>query len=392
MNNSYKSRERVEQLKKEYYKSINTQEFQDSIKSKMKQDVFGPTPPNLLVGNFGWPSVNWGPLISMRSLPASPREYYNLEYSQIIQNFTTQLQGKTVINVHSKNKILVDAQDSVMSIKPVDVEMNLSKKPYFKPNFDKYIQPIGATAPLDKYTLVDNPKIPKKVDTIVNEDMLSITGISELNNKGYDNYYLTKLLTAGLFGKFANRKMVPTKWGITATDDILGKQLIDKIRYNSEISEYWLFENEFLHNKFFVIMIPGRWEYEQFEAWPKHSPWGTAWGFNQEYEPWKGRTKYAESQAGGYYAARLPVCEYLDKIRKQARVMIIREIYDDYAVPVGVWQVRENVRHAVENKPKKFASRKDLFEYLRPRLQVKVDDYMAKSKIVTQKRLTDYFI
>ncbi|MFB6077089.1 MAG: hypothetical protein ABEK12_03090, partial [Candidatus Nanohaloarchaea archaeon] len=55
---------------------------------------------------------------------------------------------------------------------------------------------------------------------------------------------------------------------------------------------------------------------------------------------------YVDETAGGYYAARLGPLEYLDDIGRQAKVLIIREVTDDYWAPLGVWVVRETVRGA----------------------------------------------
>mgnify|MGYP000138425728 CR=1 FL=1 len=133
--------------------------------------------------------------------------------------------------------------------------------------------------------------------------------------------------------------------------------------------------------------MPGIWEYEQFEAWPEESPWGTLWGFNHEYEPTTGRKDYASTQAGGYYAARLGVTEHLMRIRRQARVVVFREIDESYCIPVGVWQVRENVRNAFHNRPFVSDELKEILEYLRPKLKNSLSSYIKKSIVLTQTKL-----
>ena len=35
----------------------------------------------------------------------------------------------------------------------------------------------------------------------------------------------------------------------------------------------------------------------------------------------------------------------------QASVLVLREIRPEYAIPVGVWQVREGIREAMKQKP-----------------------------------------
>jgi len=60
--------------------------------------------------------------------------------------------------------------------------------------------------------------------------------------------------------------------------------------------------------------------------------------------------------SGGYYAARLPVLEYLREKRGQASVLVIREIKPSYYAPLGVWVVEEGVRKALKSKPEVFES------------------------------------
>jgi hypothetical protein len=57
---------------------------------------------------------------------------------------------------------------------------------------------------------------------------------------------------------------------------------------------------------------------------------------------------------GCYYSGKLAVLEHLEKVQRQAKVFIFREAYPDYILPMGVWQVRENVRNAMSQEPSRF--------------------------------------
>ena len=71
-----------------------------------------------------------------------------------------------------------------------------------------------------------------------------------------------------------------------------------------------------------------------------------------DFEFYRGRKSCASNITGAYYAARKAVCEYLFKLRRQARILIFREVSSGYVVPLGVWVIRETVKNAVEsNKP-----------------------------------------
>jgi hypothetical protein len=111
----------------------------------------------------------------------------------------------------------------------------------------------------------------------------------------------------------------------------------------------------------------------------------------EEYEPFDGRTEYAFKEGGGYYAGRFAVTEALHRMRRQARVIIFREIYEGYIMPVGVWEVRENVRKALEKRPKRFASLSDALSDIKTRLRNPMEEYLKKSELLKQRKLIDYF-
>ena len=107
-------------------------------------------------------------------------------------------------------------------------------------------------------------------------------------------------------------------------------------------------------------------------------------------EPYKGRSDYAKSQVGGYYASRLAVVEALNKMRKQAKVIVFREIGEGYSIPLGVWQVRENVRNAFKQKSMKFTSKQEALEHVSKRIKLQINEYVKRSKILQQRRLGDF--
>ncbi|HIH23018.1 TPA: hypothetical protein HA238_04775 [Candidatus Micrarchaeota archaeon] len=377
---------------------------QSSMSKSIGLDMFGPS-NELFVGSAFYPDVYAGPLVSAVSAESqtnaaetrtqsieSPRDLYGKSYEEIIRNFSAILRGKQKTTV--TRRVSDEMQEVSISIRAVDVEVKFSKVPKFDMQFSSVLQPMGASAPLREFHQAENPKIPGKVDSVIGEGLKATEALCELSNAGFDNYYLSRILSSGALGKKENRKLVPTRWGITATDDMLGKQILGEVREFPEQNEFLLFHNEFLHNRFFVLLLPGAWEFENFESWAPESVWAkgaTDTITTEEYEPHEGRTTYADKQVGAYYAVRLAVAEYLNKIRRQARVVVIREIGEGYIVPVGVWEVRENVRHALLSAPERFGSLSKLFTALSSSIRVPLSRYQSMSKIMRQTRLGDFF-
>ncbi len=390
---------------------------------KLSQDMFGPSPPMLFVGHSFYPNVYWGPLVSSESTLDDPRQMYGMGLEKIIELRASMVRGMKRSGVKDGGKMLDEAQMAVMSIKPVDAETRFSKKPVFSLEFDSVAHPVGARAPIEKFTLADNAVVPKKVDEQVEEEGLASDAVSELLLEGFDVHYLSKLLASGILGRDEGRRLVPTKWAITATDDIAAKQYMESIRHCGGIGEPLVYSNSYLGNHFQVLLLPGNWEYEQFEtalttklerfqrmrkekqelsglddrakltyreaAWEDWKYDGAV-NISEEHEPFAGRSKYAQRQGGGYYAARFAVAEALYKMKRQARVVVFREIGTQYCVPVGVWEVRENVRHAFENEPLRFGSPEAAFAHLRRELAVPFREYVKLSKVLLQRRITDF--
>ena len=169
---------------------------------------------------------------------------------------------------------------------------------------------------------------------------------------------MIRVFSAGLLGEKDKRKLVPTRWSITAIDDIISKRLIKEIKKYPEINDYRIFEAKYLDNHFKILLFPGKFAYEMNEVWAPNSLWNISLSGDNyipkpqimtDFEFYKGRKSYASNITGAYYAARKAVCEYLYKIRKQARVLIFREVSSGYIVPLGVWVIRETVNNAMVN-------------------------------------------
>ncbi|OIO25270.1 hypothetical protein AUJ14_04605 [Candidatus Micrarchaeota archaeon CG1_02_55_22] len=364
------------------------------VERRVGENVFGPTPPNAFVGEYGYPKVMVGPLVSVSDCMdadffSSPASWYGRDYGEIVGFATSLVRGKKQHAVSEQSVFLSQLQDSVLSSRSVDVEVDFTKRPTFSYNFSPTSQPMGPSGDIRRFKLVGNPVISPKVDALVEEKLLVRKALPELL-KRFDFYYIQKILSAGVLG--VNKKLVPTKWSITASDDMIGKQLLQKVREYPHINDFRIYSNTFLDNHFEILLLPGAWEFEQFESWAPSTPWAvqSTGAIEHEYEPFAGRTKYAESEGGGYYAGRLGVIEALHRMRRQARAIVFREIGEGYTVPVGVWEVRENSRHAMQTPPTKCSTLREALAVLATRLKRPISAYIEKSTILRQRRLNEW--
>jgi hypothetical protein len=292
-------------------------------------------------------------------------------------------------------------QEIGMAKEPVDLEVNLNKQPRYTLKVSEDITPYGPTVKLKKASITENPKIPSKVDKVFSDtDLKATKAIDYLNKKNFDEHYLTKLLSAGTLGVKTERKLVPTRWSITAVDDTIGKKNIDNIKdFNNKI-DYSVFTGDYMGNFYVIMFFPDIWSYELFETYMPDEPWKLKeLKTFADFENYDGRKKYAFNTVGGYYAARLPVTEFLKKKKRQGAALLLRFVTDDYWVPLGVWVVRQTVRKTLSNKPVIFDSKKSMLTYVKTLVKKEfgydVKELLNKSKLLkdlkNQLKISSYF-
>jgi hypothetical protein len=376
---------------------------QKRVNVEAKQDFFGQS-PNVFVGRYGYPEVNVG-ILSVEHYEEHDnpllwsKEGYdiariiNLRSSLINSSFKASITG-------FKQRFLEMSKEVGMAEKPVDVEVSLSKKPVFSLSFEQDVMPHGPSVRLKNARITENPKIPSFVDKVVDDvDFKASNAITYLYNKEVDEHYLTRLLSIGTLGVKKQRKLVPTRWSITAVDDTLAKQMISEVKEHS-IHDYAVFFGGHLGNYYVAVFLPEIWSYELFETYVGKSTWHDSEeiAVMTDYEGYYGRKEYASNTVGGYYAARLAVLEHLKKVKRQSSVLLLRFITGEYYAPLGVWVVREAVRKTLANKPLVFDSKELMLKYVKAMVKKKfgldIDFLFRKSVLLAmikaQTKLTSF--
>ena len=375
---------------------------------KTKTHFSGSSPPEIFVGRFSYPNINTGIL--------APQEYGDTEqYSQpelwYKNNFSIQkilnLRGKLIYakfkshikDTRKKTKFLSIMQEISMADKNIDTEIFLKKPPRHGFETSRQTAIFTNPAPLKNARLEENPHIPKKVDYMVSDtDAKAVTGIQELYKSGIPTSNIIKILSAGLLGQKTRRKLVPTRWSITATDDTLSKQLLEKIRFYPELSEIQLFHGYYVGNHYEFLLLPDNFSFEVLEAYFSGSTWNPfskKVSLSQDYEGFLGRKKYAFNVTGAYYTARLALCEYLTKIKKQCSCLVMREERPEYNAPLGVGILRELSRDIFTKKPETFNTISEALQQSQTRLKLPISTFTEKSWLLSehgkQKKLSSYF-
>jgi len=359
---------------------------------------------------MGYPNVRVGPMTVLEGLESNveigrledPSEWFahGLGMEQIVELRSTTLRSKRGEDITSRSNFVADMAEIALAKQPVDVELTFKNKPSFNLSFSDITRPTGASVNVEKMHVTENPQIPKKVDRIVSDELRAVEAAKELYDLGLDVYKVAVILSSGALGLRSAKRMVPTRWSITATDDVIFRKLAAQLKEYPPVDSFYVYESSYMDNHIQILLMPSLFEYENFEAWFPGSVWNDAVAQRpvivEEYESFKGRKQYAAEEGGGYYAARLAVAEALHKMRRQAGVVVFREIHPQYFIPLGVWVVRETVRAAFRKKGAKFDTKKGALDFIDSRLQAKVgiklriQDFVVQSAILRQRRLTDF--
>lgn len=384
--------------------------FAKSSRLSYKKDFSGTT-PNVFVGHFGYPNVNVGLLSTDFSEDEVDdplkwsREGYDM--NRIVNLRTALVNSKFSSSVSSvrssvNDKLREISKEVSLSPRKVDTEIHLKKRPSPSLSFNAEATPHGPSAPVLRAELSENVRVPTKVDKVISDDDFKAgAALNELYKKHFDEHYLTKILSMGNLGVKTQRKMVPTRWSITAVDDSLGNKLIDEISQYPNTLDPMSFYGSYMENHFLALVLPGRWSFDFIENYPfdmESDEPATAVKHDMDSEGPEGRKSYASNTAGGYYAARLALLEYLKSKRRQASVVLFRFTTTDYYASLGVWVVRQAVRKTFENRPLEFGSESLLLEYARKiimrQFRYDISPLIKKSPIIDermrQRTLSDF--
>ncbi len=363
-------------------------------------DLIGSSPPSVFVGESGYPKVLAGPLVPpVRSDEAMymerPDHWLTKTIDEILQLRFSLVRTKKYIPVTSASdpsRELAETQALALSEAPLISEATLLKRPQFTSVFSDVTLPIGPSAPLRSFRLEENPKIPKVIDRVATDtDLKAEVGIRDLFDGGIRLEHITRLLSVGTIGQKKKRRMVPTKWSITATDDIIGKQLHKEVLRNPWINDFRVSVDHALGNTVALLFLPSGWQFEAMESWLG----GLKPPIISDHEWFKGRKDYAKDVVGAYYATRLPALEYLANIRRQAGVIVFMEIDPQQWVPLGVWRFREIAIRALDTNVKSFGTIQEALAEIAPHFRIPMHRWLETSRIypvfMNQTKITDFW-
>jgi len=305
---------------------------------------YAGTAPSVFIGSYGYPVVSGGPLLVNDSDLPTEWLRQGLGIEDIVR-----LRAETIRGISKVAPYLEPIQEIALAPRPVTVEASFDRPVRFSPDFDRVTAPVGCSGNISRLDVLDHLATDRAVDRVASDTDLSAgEACISLHQSGIDVYRITPLFTAGLLGK--RRKIVPTRWAITAVDDSVSTAQKKAVSRCQEVSEVRLHYAELFGNRIAVILLPGDWRYEMIERWGPGSLWAhETESITRDGESLK-KTGYSPI-TGAYYSARLAVTEHLVRENRCARAMVIRNVEPSYWAPLGTWVVREATRRAMATKP-----------------------------------------
>lgn len=371
------------------------------------QQFAGSSPPEIFVGRWNYPNVYAGivsPPEHGDTAEMSNHELWHqkkLPIPNILSLRSKLILARDQTNIHKaplQEKFLNTMQEVAMTHHSIGAEYHLKKPISVNPEKENRVPLLSNAAPVQRVRLEENPAVRPKIDYLVSDtDVKAKTAMLELSKAGFESTSIIKLLSAGLLGLKKSRILVPTRWSITATDDTISKEKLKQIRLHPQISEILIFHGEYVGNHYEFLLLPENFSFEVIEVAQRYSPSGKpiSMGAWHDHESFFARKTYADSVTGAYYANRLALCEYLERIKRQASCLVIREVRPEYSSPLGVGILRQISREAFSNQPEKAESLDSAFKLIQSRLRLPLSSWTEKSVILKsykkQSRIQNWF-
>lgn len=350
------------------------------------RDLDGSTPPSVFIGRWSYPKVYAGPMMVAQTgdtaIMDSPESWIGQNKTQedIIGYRMNLVRGKQLISIKDlENPFVEKLQDISLAAKSIDSEATFGSRPSGA-MFNEESMPHGPSAVIEKFD-IDAVKWDRQLEkSFYDTDLKARDAVMNLHNKDVPFSAMQKAFSVGAFGIKKNRRLVPTRWSITACDSTIADSLLKEVRHYNIMDSYRVYEFSSLKNYYAIILTPTEWQYEWFEAFIKIL--GKEEMIFSDYETNTDKKEYS-CVGGCYYTAKMAVLDKLAKLKLQSGVIILREAYSGY-VPLGVFNVRENIKYAMNGDYKEFESLKDSLAYCSTKLKIPISKYVRQSNLLNE--------
>jgi hypothetical protein len=362
------------------------------------REMEGSSPPSVFIGSWNYPSVYAGPMIAPMhgdtAVMDMPESWIagNKTQEEIIGYRMSLVRGKQMVDAGDlDNRFVEKLQEIALSSISVESEIAFADTPKGT-TFSEEHAPFGPSAPIERFE-IEGGRWDKALERVYyDDDLQAKDAVIGLHRQGVPFSSIQKAFSVGTMGRGAARHLVPTRWSITAVDTTLGDHLLTEVKKCPVIDTVRVHEFSSLHNNYAVILMPTGWQYEWSEAFLRVL--GNEELVFSDHEIHKKKTEY--SHLGGcYYSCKMAVLEALAREQRQAGAIILREALRGY-VPMGVFNVRENVRSAMRLPGQEFEDVKSALAHIGQKFTLPPDRFVESGALLRsvlkqkQTRLADF--
>jgi len=350
------------------------------------KEMTGSSPPSVFIGSWNYPDIFAGPMIAPvhgdTGIMDRPEEWIcgNLSQEEIIGYRMNLVRGKHMTNACDVGSRFVEKlQEIVLADSSIESEAAFESAPAGF-SFSEEHTPFGPSAPLERFEIEAGRWDPSLEKVFYDTDLTARNAVLDLHNSGLAFSTIQKAFSAGTMGRGPKRRLVPTRWSITACDTMIGDRLLSEVKKCPVIDTMQLYEFASLHNRYAVLLMPTSWQYEWTEAF-LHVLGNEEYVFS-DHEGHKGKDEY--SPLGGcYYSCKMAVLEALAREHRQAGAIILREALPGY-VPMGVFNVRENVRSAMREPFTEFEDLKSVIGHISDTFTLPVQRFITETTLLRE--------
>ncbi len=322
----------------------------------LDKELDGSSPPSVFIGSWNYPHVYAGPLVTPlhgdTAIMDTPESWIakNKTQEEIIGYRLGLVRGKRMVDAADLGTRFVEQlQEISLSTSSVESEVAFCNAPSGT-TFSEEYTPFGPSAEIERFE-TEGGRWNRNLESVFYDtDLPAAEAVMDLHKQGVPFSNIQKAFSVGTMGRSKGRHLVPTRWSITACDSTIADRLLMDVKKNTVIDTWRVHEFSSLHNNYAVLLMPTGWQYEWSEAFLRVL--GNEELVFSDHEGRRKKTTY--SPLGGcYYSCKMAVLEALARQREQAGAIILREAHKGY-VPMGVFNVRENVRSAMNQPAREF--------------------------------------
>jgi hypothetical protein len=236
------------------------------------KDLEGSSPPSVFIGSWNYPDVYAGPMIAplhgdtaIMDMPESWISGHKTQ-EEIISYRLNLVRGKQRVHAADlDNRFVGKLQEISLSDSSVESEVSFDKVPTGT-SFSEEHTPFGPSAAIERFE-IGNGRWDRNLEKVYYDtDLKSADAVVDLHKKGVPFSSIQKAFSVGTMGRDRGRRLVPTRWSITACDTMIGDRLLGEVKKCPVLDTWRVHEYSSLNNNYAVLLMPTGWQYEWSEA------------------------------------------------------------------------------------------------------------------------------